>query len=370
MALLSYGSTYIFKPLGGIVFGHIGDTKGRKVVLGSSILLMSFPSVIVGSLPTYADIGVWAPISLILCRVLQSFSEGGETPGAAVFLVESSKKNNVAFYSSLIGVAIYCGGILGSLIGYCSVTSSLPEWSWRIPFWFGGVLGIIGFYIRFKALESPKFKEIQKKGQIKKVPFLEVFKNHKKSVLCNIGLASGIQSIGMFNIAYIPFISKTVFSLETSQVLLLTTFFMGICIFFLLLHGVLADRFGNRKWMILGSIFCCIFVPFVLHYADTAEFFSFVLMQIALCFFFCALKAPLNAITTLEFFPTNVTFTANAFCWGLSGAFFGGLTPLICQLLKDWTGSFWGPSCYVIFCQLLALTAIYFAPNVLKNKSA
>ena len=370
LVLLSYASTYLLKPLGGIVFGHLGDTRGRRFVLGFSILLMSFPSVVIGSLPTYHDIGLLAPILLFSCRLLQSFSEGGETAGAAIFLVESSPKNQVAFYSALVGIAIFAGGILGSILGYISVLSWFPEWGWRIPFWTGGLLGVIGFYIRLKALESPMFQKIKDKKQIKKIPLLEAFKRHKISMFCAIGIAAGVCSAFNFTIAYIPFVSKNAFALTTGQVLLMTTFFMSLGIIFLLMNGKLADRYGKRLWMSIGAVGVLLFIPFVLYYTDQENFQALLMLQVFTCFFACMLIAPLNAVSDLELFPTNVNFSANGLCWGIGGALFGGLTPLICQLLKDWTGSFWGPSLYVIFCQLLALTAIYFAPNVLTNKKS
>ena len=328
---------------------------------------MSLPSVIIGFLPTYSAIGLWAPILLVCCRILQSFSEGGETPGAAIFLVESAAKNRVSFYSALVGVAIYCGGIVGSLVGYVSMASFFPEWGWRVPFWMGGVLALVGFYIRMNASESPLFQKVKQKKELQRQPLLEALCNHKKSMICAFCVACGVCSIGSFNIAYIPFTAKSIFLLTTQQVLLLTTFFMLISICFLLIHGRLADIVGYRKYMAWGSILSSMTVPIILGSIDLGNFSIFVFSQSCLCLMFCALKAPLNAFS-VSLLPTNVNFSGNAFAWGIGGALFGGLTPLICQLMKDWTGSFWGPSLYIIFCQLLALTAIYYAPNVLKEK--
>lgn len=366
-ALLSYASTYLFKPLGGIVFGHLGDTRGRKFVLGASILLMSFPSFLIGCLPTYSSIGIWAPALLLFFRILQSFSEGGETPGAAIFLVESSKLNQRGFSSSFVNVAIFSGGILGSALGYISVSGYFPQWGWRIPFWAGAVIGLVGFYFRIKAVESPLFERAVSMKKIKHIPLLEAFKNHKKSMVCAFGLSAGVCSVFNFTIAYIPFVSQNAFALTTGQVLLMTSFFMLISIIFLLIHGKLADKFGIRKLMSLGCVVCALIIPCVLYKIDQQCFLNLFLLQTLNCFFACALIAPLNAFS-VSLFPTNVNFSGNALSWGLGGAIFGGMTPLICHLMKDWTGSFWGPSVYVIFSQLLALTAIFFAPNILQNK--
>ena len=192
---------------------------------------------------------------------------------------------------------------------------------------------------------------------------MEVFKSQKINLLRNLGVCIGVVSAFNFTIAYIPFVSQNAFSLNTGQVLLLTTFFMSISILFLLICGKMADCFGKRLLMSLGCIGCCVFVPFVLYYTEVGNLAALFALQSITCFFLCCLIAPLNAFCGLDLFPTETRFSANGFVWGIGSAIFGGLTPFICQLLQDWTGSFWGPSSYVIACQCGALLAIYKAPS-------
>ena len=366
-SFISFALGYIFRPIGGLIFGHLGDKLGRKKTLALSITLMSLPTFIIGSLPVYEQIGIWSGIILCLCRAVQSLSVGGETPAAATLLVENSTKARINLTSSLLNVAIYTAGIIGGIVGFICTQSFMPEWGWRIAFFFGAALAFFGLYIRLKTPETPAFEEIRRQKKIIKAPIMECFKNDKLSLFCSFGFAGGIITGGSFIMAYIPNVLRSQFSFETPSVLLTTIIFMLLSIVGLLLCGLWADRIGTKRVMRIGACLVICFVPCVLFSADQNDLLLFLLFQSLACFSFSALTAPLNAMNVI-LFPTNRRISGAAFSYGLGAIVFGGLTPLICQLLKDWTGSFWGPSLYVIFCQLLALTAIYFAPNVLKDR--
>lgn len=368
LIFLSYGATYLFKPVGGVILAHFGDKRGRQSVLSFSILLMAFPSFIIGCLPTYASIGILAPIILIFCRLAQSFSEGGETPAAAILLVENAKEGSASFYSSLVNVATLLGGILGALMGLIFTLEGMPEWGWRIPFILGGFLGLVGAYIRRKGSETPLFKKAQKEDKIQQIPFLHALKHYKKSMICNLGICTGVVSAFNFTIAYIPYVSKNAFSLKVYETFLLSTFFMSLTIVFLLIWGKIADKIDKKIVMAGGAIFSSILIPMVILSTEKGDFKILLILQSFTCLAMAALTAPLNALASYSF-PTEIRFSGNAFIWGIGGAMFGGVTPLICHLLKEWTGSFIGPSLYIMACQLLALISIYSIPTLDKVKS-
>ena len=365
----SYAAGFIMRPLGGVVFGHFGDKLGRKVSLTFSLLLMSLPTILIGVLPSYAVIGILAPILLVIFRLIQSFSVGGETPGAACMIQENTGFSNKNFASAVMNSGIYFGGVLGGLVGFLCTLPIMPAWGWRIPFFIGSILGVLGFYVRRKARETPEFLEAKKKKKLKKYPLWESFKKDRKSIYCAIGLSAGVVCVSNFTILYLPHVLSKEFLFPSHLVLLSTTGFITLCIIAMLFWGYIADLLGRKKIMVVGCLGLILVMPFVLFSFDEKNLtLLFILYSIA-CFFFAALCAPLNAFL-MYMFPTERRFSGSAFSWGAGYVLFGGMTPIICHSLRNWTGSFWGPSFYVIFCQLLALTAIYFAPNVLKNKSA
>ena len=363
----SYAAGYLMRPLGGIIFGHFGDKLGRKVSLTFSLLLMSLPTVLIGLLPPYAVIGLCAPVFLVLLRLLQSFSLGGEAPGATCMLQETASLKHKSFASSLMVGSSLMGGVIGGIIGFICTLPTMPEWGWRLPFIIGSLLGILGFYFRRKAVETPAFINARSKQKLQKYPLLDSLKKDQKPLLCALGLSAGLVSVSNFTILYLPHVLSKEFLFPAHLVLLTTTLFILLCIIAVLCWGRIADKVGRNKIMYLGGLGLILTMPFVLRAFDEKNLCAVLILYTVACILFAALSAPLNAVL-MYMFPTERRFSGSAFSWGAGYVLFGGMTPIICHSLRNWTGSFWGPSFYVIFCQLLALTAIYFAPNVLQNK--
>ena len=144
-SLIAFAFGFVMRPIGGLIFGHLGDKYGRKSALVSAILLVTIPTFVIGVVPSYAQIGMLAPITIFLCRMVQGLSTGGEYFGASVFIAEHSKKSQRGFACSILSSSSFVGAILGTTLGAICTSSSMPEWAWRIPFLLGAVFGLVGF---------------------------------------------------------------------------------------------------------------------------------------------------------------------------------------------------------------------------------
>jgi len=173
-SLGTFAAGFLMRPLGGILFGHLGDRYGRRMALAFSILLVTVPTLTIGLLPTYEYIGIAAPIILVVCRLLQGLCVGGEYSGAAIFVIEHSKKKQEAFAGSVLCATGFLGGFLGTILGLICTLPYMPTWSWRIPFLIGSIIGLIGYYIRTQVDESPAYSQAMKRGEIIKSPLRDV----------------------------------------------------------------------------------------------------------------------------------------------------------------------------------------------------
>src|SRR5215210_1329820 len=196
-ALLStfaiFAAAFFVRPLGGLFFGPLGDKIGRQRVLATVIVLMSLSTFVIGLLPSYATIGVWAPLLLVVARCLQGFSAGGEFGGASTFLAEYSPDERRGFLVSWLEFSTLIGFMLGSLL-VLFLSTALPEdalisWGWRIPFLLAGPLGIVGLYIRLRLEDTPEFKALEETGEVSSSPFRETFVENWKQILQLVGMA-------------------------------------------------------------------------------------------------------------------------------------------------------------------------------------
>lgn len=186
-SLSVFALSYLARPLGGILFSHFGDTRGRKQTFTVSVILMAVPTVLIGCLPTYADWGIAAPLLLVMLRLIQGFAVGGEIPGAITFTIEQVTANNRAFACAAIFATFNLGLILGQgLISLLQVTLSnqhYTQWGWRIAFYCGGVLGLIGLYMRKKLTETPVFAAYKQSLVQREMPLINILKNHSDAII-------------------------------------------------------------------------------------------------------------------------------------------------------------------------------------------
>jgi MHS family proline/betaine transporter-like MFS transporter len=340
----SFAAGFVMRPLGGVFFGSLGDRLGRKKALALSIGLVVFPTLAIGLLPTYQQIGLLAPILLIGCRLLQGFSLGGESGGVMTFVCEHvpSKKKGIA--SSFIVSSCYVGSLLGTLIGVLSTLPFMPAWGWRIPFLIGSLIGMIGYYIRTQAEESPEF--IQAKA-LKGSPLRITLQQKKANVLAAMGIAAHVIVPFFFIFIYGSSILTHELKLPLSQVLAINAFMMLLWIIFLLLSGFLADKYGIKNLMSLAAVSMIIFAYPIIELTGTESVAGVISWQCCLSVLAASFAAPSCAFL-MSLFPVRLRYSGIGLGYSLGSAFFSCTVPLATVSLAQWTGDPKAPIAFVM----------------------
>ena len=364
--LLTYGvfaAGFIMRPVGAVIFGYIGDRYGRKISLAVSILLMAIPTSFIGLLPTYAQIGIAAPILLTLIRLLQGAALGGEFSGSITYIVEHSMPKNRNFAGSLSVVSLVMGMLLGSAVAslFANILSKedLYSWGWRVPFIIGFFIGIIGLYIRSFLSESPEYENAKEFNQLADKPVSELFRNNFGGIILATGLYMAVT---------IPFYTLSVFmntylsrflNFPLSDALILTTIGMLVMLVIVPLSAILADKYGNRPVLLISVVMLCLIaVPVFWLIAQGV----FALALVGVIFFATVLGFYIAPIPTVlvDIFPTRVRYTGMAVACNLCAALFGGTTPYVATKLLQQTGDNLVIAYYIIASALISLVAIGF----------
>jgi MHS family proline/betaine transporter-like MFS transporter len=352
---LIFGVGLIFRPLGGIVIGRLGDRRGRKPALVLTILMMAVGTVIIGLLPTYASIGVLAPVLLLLARLLQGFSTGGEWGGATAFMAEWSVEGKRGLYTSFQQMSVAGGSLLG--VGLAALLTSwigadaINDWGWRIPFLLGGLFGPIGLWLRREVDETPPFREVLAEGDTaESSTFLHALQAFGFTILWTV-------SFYVF-LTYMPTYTRTQLHLTAAQSLWASTASLLALVVLVPLMGALSDRIG-RKGLLLTSCALCFVLPIPTFYVLTQGygFASVVLIQIIFSFAISLFSGP-GPAAIAEIFPTRGRSTWMSSSYALAVAIFGGFAPFISQWLIDETGSKMAPTAYVMAAAAISFITI------------
>ena len=349
-ALALFGSIFAFsaafwtRPFGALLFGYIGDRFGRKTSLTFSIFLMGVPTCIVGLLPSYESIGYMAPLCLIVCRMLQGLSAGGEYNGAAIFSLEHFQKQNPGVVSGIISASCVFGAITATLAGYVIAVSEVA-WLWRIPFILGGVVSFVGFYIRRKLCETDEFlKSREKQKEARTNPILTLLKDRKQKFfqIIMMGLTNGVLSYTLFGFLSLYLTRYVGFKLSSSlfyNLFGLLAFMVGCPLF-----GWLADSIGARRSIFFANILGIILSPvafFFLQAPDSLGSIVFGQLLLGLCV--GSFVGPSHFFMQ-QFFPASIRYTGIAFGFSLGMGIAGGSIQLILTASIDATGNLYIPS--------------------------
>lgn len=359
----TYALGYFMRPLGAILFGYIGDAYGRKKALTISIIMMAIPTCMIGVLPTYEQIGIFSPLFLIICRMFQGICVGGEYNGASIFAVENVKNNRAGLAGAIISSSSAIGGLLGSTVAMIVSFPFMPIWAWRAAFIAGGIIALIGLYIR-RSLEEKYRPPYEMVKTSSKIPLVKALRNHPLSVFCAMGIAafSGI----MYNITF----SYTSVFLNTFQkwplfkslwVMTLGTLFYILCA---PLGGYAADRFSPRKILKIG-IFMTLILSFpALYLIIKGQTFGVVLAgQLLLAATAIVFQAPMNLYMS-KLFPITMRYSGLAFGYSVGMALFGGTTSMIALSLVKWLENPFAPLLYLLLGALFALFAVYQGKSI------
>jgi MFS family permease len=339
------GISFLFRPLGAVVAGHLGDRLGRKAMLVFTLVMMGAATALIGMLPTYAQIGAWAPILLILLRIIQGFSAGGEWGGAALMAVEHAPLNKRGLFGAYPQIGVPIGMILATgLLFFLNSNMSKEDfaaWGWRVPFLLSIVLIVVGYLIRRAVAESPVFQEMALRKQESKAPLGELIRSHKKPVLYSTMIFIANNAAGYLLIAFFISYATRTLQMPTPQVLLATTLASFGWLIFTLAGGWLSDRIGRVKTFLTGYaiIFAWMIPMFAL--IDTKNIWLYGLALFVLTIGLGLSYGPMSAMYA-EMFPANVRYSGisigYAFGAILGGAFAATIAETLMQATK-WTGS-------------------------------
>ncbi len=357
LAYTTFFAGFVSRPVGGIIFGHYGDRIGRKTVLVLTILIMGIATFLIGLLPTYESIGIWAPILLVVLRLFQGIGIGGEWGGAVLMAVEHSPGSRRGFYGSWPQIGVPAGLLLSAAVVSALSLMSDQEffaWGWRLAFWLSAVLVAIGVYIRLKIMETPAFARIQATQKIVQVPFLELFRTHGKNTLLGLG-ARYIEGV-TFNIYGVFIIAYVTNALQLSRQTALTGVMISSALMIVMLpvFGNLSDKLG-RKWMfgIAGLLIgTTSFIAFWVM-GSREPVLVWLAITIPFAFIYPAVYGPQAALFS-ELFDTRVRYTGISFVYQFSGIYASGLTPIIATALLSYGGN----KPWLICTYVLAVSAV------------
>jgi len=361
LAFAAFGTGFIIRPLGGIIIGHFGDRFGRKRMLVLTLLSMGIATFLIGCLPTYAQAGVWAPIALVLLRLVQGFSAGGEWAGAVLMAVEHAPPNKRGFYGSWAMLGIGLGALL-ALVAFGALGSldrqAFIEWGWRLPFLLSAVLVPIGLYIRVSVAESPSFEELRQRNAVLRTPVLDVIKTYPKTILLtagtNLGYNTFIYLVFTFTLAY------ATQTLKLPRSLILNASMLGsvLQMVSVLAFAALSDRIGRRPVLMAGAIAIAVYAFAYFHIMDIGTPGA-VYTAICLAYVVSAIMfGPIGAFFC-EHFGTQVRYSGASLGYQLGAVLGGGLAPTLAVALYGMSNQqTWSVSLYVALAAALSFVCL------------
>lgn len=371
VSFAAFAVGFIARPLGSVIAGHFGDRFGRKNVLIVTLLIAGVATVLMGVLPTYATIGLWAPILLVTLRLVQGFAYGGEVAGAVLMATEHAPDGRRGFYGSFIPAAAPAGLLLATL-AVLGVSMLEPEaflsWGWRVPFLFSFVLVVVGLYMRTKVVETPSFARLQGEDAVSRRPVIELFRSHTRILLLAAGVGYGFYVVFYVLLVFIASYATTAFGIPASVTLTGVAIGSIITLVTAPVSGSLSDRIGRKPLIIAGALISAALIfPFFLLLATREP----VLVYLAFALAFFGLAIYFGPVTTFaaELFPTRVRYSAGALAAQIGAVLGGGLAPLIAALLVNAAGGAWWPVAVYVGVSLLVSIACTLALRETKNIS-
>ncbi|GAB1849296.1 MFS transporter [Achromobacter xylosoxidans] len=361
-AFATYSVGFFARPLGGVIFGHYGDRIGRKSMLLITLLLMGVPTILIGLIPSYEQIGYWAAVLLVLMRFLQGIAVGGEWGGAVLMAVEHAPQGKKGFFGSLPQAGVAPGLILSSLA--MGAVAGLPEqdmlsWGWRLPFLASVVLLLVGWFIRVKVAESPDFEQMRDKGAKVEVPVAAVLRHHRRALWTVVGArlaeVTWFYTVVTFSLAY----ATGTLGIPRAVMLDATIWGAALALFTMPLFGMLGDRIGHKWVFMAGAVGILACAPlFFLLLATGQTGWIIVAVCLAVGLVYACLYGPEGTLFSSQF-PAEVRYTGISLAVQVSGAIGGGLAPIVATWLLARAGG--DPKYVVWYLSALGVVAVFSA---------
>ena len=343
-AFASFAVGFVARPVGGVVFGHIGDRSGRKTTLVLTLTMMGMATFAMGLMPSYAAIGAWAPILMVLLRFVQGMAVGGEWGGAVLMATEHSGSERRGFFGSFAQMGSAVGGLMAT--GIFLLMQQLPEdafvsWGWRVPFLFSIVLVFVGLFIRLRIMESPVFARIKETRGVVKVPVVELLRTEARNVLLAAGLylAHGVLFYAMtvYTLAY----TTKAYGLAQNTYLIGVTAAGAVQLITIPFLGALSDTLGRRAVIMFGTLFIVAFaVPLNFMITSQVPMLAWLAVIIGICVGHNSVYSPTAALYS-EMFPAHVRYSGTSLGYQLGGAIAGFVPLIAASLVGAAGGAYW-----------------------------
>jgi MFS family permease len=362
-SLATFGAGFAVRPFGAVVFGRVGDLVGRKYAFLVTLTIMGSATTAVGLLPTYDQIGIVAPISLVLLRLLQGLALGGEYGGAATYVAEHAPDDQRGYYTSFIQTTATLGFFLALAVVLTTRLSVgddiFKEWGWRIPFVFSALLLALSLYIRLKLRESPLFSKLKDAGKTSSAPIKDSFgnkRNWKLILLALFGATAGQAVVWYTGQFYALYFLQTALKIDyvTSYIIIAAALLIGTPFF--IVFGRLSDKIGRKKIMMAGCLIAAVtYVPIYMamnHFANPVNYVALTLLVLVQVIYVTMVYGPIAAFL-VELFPAKIRYTSMSLPYHLGNGEFGGFTPLIASSIVAATGSMYAGLAYPIAIALM-----------------
>lgn len=361
-AFATFGVSFVARPVGGVIFGHFGDRVGRKSMLIVTLLLMGAATFLIGLLPTYNSIGILAPLLLVVLRIVQGLSVGGEWGGAILMATEHAPEERRNFWGSWPQLGSPVGSILSA--GVFALVALLPDeqlfsWGWRVPFLLSAVGVAVGLYIRLRIAESPAFEQVKETRSESRVPFMDMLRNYPVPALLAVGAV--FYAIGGFYITNTYALSYGTSQVGVEQsVMLIAIIIASVLQIFGTLGGAgLADTIGRRTVILAGTAILLL-LPFPFFFLISTGVTALIFLGYALVGFFGGISYGLVGVLLSAVFSSRVRYSGISFGYQWGGMISGAIAPAAATALVAWVGgSFWPAAAFLMLYALISLVSMY-----------
>ena len=374
LSFLTFGVGFVVRPLGGLLFGVLGDRYGRKPVLVATLLMIGIGTTAIGLLPTYAQIGIWAPILLVAMRVIQGIGAGAEYGGAVIYLVENAPPKHRGFWGGFAPLGVSVGNLLAA--GAFALVTMLPReellaWGWRLPFIASFLLIMVGILVRLRVAETPVFTEaVVARGKVESNPAMEALRQHPRNFMVVLGARMAENGLGYFFPVFgLSYVISTV-GVPKSEALSALMLAFTIELFAILGFAALSDRIGRRPVYMFGALAGVLLAFPFFWMVGTKQWIMIALaFVLARAVVTAAMFGP-QAAYFAELFPPQRRFAGFAFARELGSLLSGGPAPFVATALVAAYGTWWPVACYAMFLSACTVLAIWIGPETYQENIA